>query len=89
MQSIFNNDENTEPEREETAAVGEPSVIPETIQPLNVSEEIKEAKQERRSWKQWFETENAVRTIYLVFGFFCDCAFDGAFAVFDAGDLLR
>ncbi|MGI8669189.1 MAG: hypothetical protein ACR2J3_04980 [Aridibacter sp.] len=77
MQSIFDVDENTEQETEETIEVSptttdvsEPSVIPETIEPLEVSEEIKESKKDKKSWKQWFETEDAVRTIYLVFGFF-------------------
>jgi hypothetical protein len=77
MQSIFDTDENTEQETEETIEVSqtttdvsEPSVIPETIEPLEISEEIKESsKKDKKSWKQWLETEDAVRTIYLVFGF--------------------
>ncbi len=81
MQSIFDNDENTEQESDETLKVSQEnsdeandfsefSLIPETIEPLEISEEIIEAKKEKFSWKQWLETEQAVRTIYLVFGFF-------------------
>lgn len=82
MQSIFDNDENTEQEPEETVEVSqelseetiefsEPSVILETIEPLEVSEEIKQnPKKAKRTWRQWLETEGANRVIYLVFGFF-------------------
>lgn len=80
MQSIFDNDENTELESEEIIEVSqeiseetnefsEPSVIPATIEPLEVSEAIK-AKKKRKTWKQWIETEGAERVVYLVFGFF-------------------
>ncbi len=77
MQSIFDYDENTEQESEEIIEVSdkinefsEPSVIPETIEPLDVSKEIKQTKKENFSWKRWLETEDAVRMVYLVFGFF-------------------
>ncbi len=80
MQSIFDDDENTESETEklnevseeipaETGEVSEPSVIPATIEPLEVSEVIT-AKRSRKTWKQWIETEGAERVVYLVFGFF-------------------
>ncbi len=79
MESIFNNDdENKELESEETVEISEetvefsePSLIPETTEPLEVSKEIKEkSKKDKKTWKQWLETEGANRVIYLVFGFF-------------------
>ncbi len=79
MESIFNtDDENTEQEPEETIEVStdsEPSVIPETSEPLDFSDEMEEEtkvepKKQKKSWSKWLETDNANRLVYLIFGFF-------------------
>ncbi len=42
---------------------------PETIAEKPVEDAPKPAEKPRQTWRQWFETEAAVRTVYLVFGF--------------------
>ena len=57
MQEIFNenpDNEKTEPE----------------IETPQASAENTEAAQKTRSWRQWIETDQAMRKIYLGFGFF-------------------
>ncbi len=70
MNSIFETDENAEQKPEETIETNESSEVPETVESLETPDENKESKKEKQSWKQWLETENATRTVYLVFGFF-------------------
>lgn len=57
MQEIFN--ENPEDEKVETQIETPESVI-----------ENKKAARKTRSWRQWIDTDEAMRKIYLIFGFF-------------------
>lgn len=71
MESIFDSDEKEiKPAEEETVEFDEASIIDDTIPPAEKIQEDKPKKKERKSFKQWMETENAMRLVYLIFGLF-------------------
>ena len=80
MQEIFNenpDDEKIEPEIET------PAEMPQA------SAENTEAARKTRTWRQWIETDEAMRKIYLGFGFFCHFDFNNLDSIFHRRDLLR